>query len=49
MSYLLNLLFLMIHSGIEDLQYSNYHKVLMGVYEKFMPGLSSEQIDKALK
>jgi len=49
-SYILNLMHLMINSGIGDLPYSTHKKVLNELYERFMPYITSnEEAEKQLK
>ena len=49
MNYILNLMFLMINSGIQNLQFGNHQKVLLELYQRFMPDLTNQQIEKVLK
>ena len=48
-SYILNLMHLMINSGITDLQYHAHQKVLLDLYERFLPELSNQEADKRLQ
>ena len=48
-SYILNLIHLMINSGITDLQFHAHQKVLYDLYERFLPESSNQEADKKLQ
>ena len=47
-SYMMNLIHLMIHSGIGDLAFVNHQKVLLDLYDRFLPKLNNEEAKKEL-
>lgn len=44
-TYILNLLYLMIHAGIQDIK-EDHEKVLMSTYEKFLPNKTNQEAEK---
>ena len=38
----------MIHSGIGDLQFVNHQKVLLDLYDRFLPKLNNQEAEKEL-
>lgn len=49
MSYILNLIHLMVNSGINDLQYHSHQQILDDLYSRFMTELNNDQVEKELK
>ena len=49
MGYILNLVHLMINSGISDLPYETHQKVLSDMYQRFLPDQEHQQAKKMLE
>ena len=49
MSYILNLMHLMINSGMQDLPEQTHQIVLKDLYNRFMPQKSSQEIEVEVK